>query len=76
MCSPAWYAQHDLGVPFSSSIQALVTAHPEWAEEIRAWGDRFEEMWKGPVPGIVEILNALRASDNRVTGLRGDELGL
>jgi 2-haloacid dehalogenase len=66
VCTPTWHAQHDLGVPFGSSNPALVTAHPEWAEEIRTWGDRFEEMWKGPVPGSVEVLNALRPSDNRV----------
>jgi len=66
VCTPAWHAQHDLGVPFSTSIPAHVMGYPEWAEEIRAWGDRFEEMWKGPVPGSVEVFAALRASDNRV----------
>ena len=66
VCTPAWLAQHDLGVPFCSSIPALVSAFPEWANEIQAWEDRFEEMWNGPVPGSVEVFAALRASDNRV----------
>jgi len=65
VCTPAWHSQHDLGVPFSTSIPALGTEHPEWADEIRAWADRFAEMWKGPVPGSVEVFAALRASDNR-----------
>jgi 2-haloacid dehalogenase len=65
VCTPAWHGQHDLGVPFSASIPALTTEHPEWADEIRAWADRFAEMWKGPVPGSVEVFAALRASDNR-----------
>jgi 2-haloacid dehalogenase len=65
VCTPAWHAKHDLGVPFSTSIPALTTEHPEWADEIRAWADRFAEMWKGPVPGSVEAFAALRASDNR-----------
>ena len=66
VCTPAWHAQHDLGVPFSSSIPALVSAYPEWTGEIRAWADRFQEMWSGPVPGSVEVLSTLQASDNRV----------
>jgi len=66
VCTPAWHAQHDLGVPFSSSIPALVSEYPEWADGIRAWEDRFEEMWSGPIPGSVEVLFHLRASDNRV----------
>ena len=66
VCTPAWHAQHDLGVPFGSSIPSLVAKHPEWADEIRAWADRFEEMWNGPVPGSVEVFAALRASDKRV----------
>jgi 2-haloacid dehalogenase len=65
VCTPAWHAQHDLGVPFSSSIPAQVTAYPEWANEIRAWADRFAEMWKGSVAGSVDVFAALRASDNR-----------
>ena len=66
VCTPAWHAQHDLGVPFSSSIPALVAEYPEWTDEIRAWEVRFEEMWNGTIPGSVEILTALRAADNRV----------
>ncbi|MGA2520351.1 MAG: HAD-IA family hydrolase [Acidimicrobiales bacterium] len=66
VCTPSWHAQHDLGVPLSSSIPALVSAFPEWSEEIHAWEDRFEEMWNGPVPGSVEVFAALRASNSRV----------
>ncbi len=65
VCTPAWHRQHDLGVPFSTSVPALAAEHPEWADEIRAWADRFVEMWKGPVPGSVEVFAALRASDTR-----------
>lgn len=66
VCTPAWHAQHDLGVPFNSSVPALVIQHPEWTDEIQAWADRFQEMWSGPVRGSVEVLSALRASDTRV----------
>jgi 2-haloacid dehalogenase len=65
VCTPSWHAQHDLGVPFSSSIPALISDHPECANEIRAWADRFEEMWKGPVSGSVGLFAAMRASHNR-----------
>ena len=44
VCTLSWHAQHDLGVPFSTSVPALVGDFPDRADEIRAWEDRFEEM--------------------------------
>ncbi|MGH9029467.1 MAG: HAD family hydrolase, partial [Acidimicrobiales bacterium] len=60
ICTAEWHAQHDLGAPFTTTIPPLVRAHPEWTAEIEAWGERFPEMWAGPVEGTVEILNELR----------------
>jgi 2-haloacid dehalogenase len=60
ICTFEWHSQHDLGVPFSTTIPPLVEAHPEWEDEIRAWGDRFSEMWGGPLDGTVVVLEELR----------------
>jgi 2-haloacid dehalogenase len=60
VCTDEWHLQHDLGLTFRETIPPLVEAHPDWAAEIRAWGDRFEEMWGGPIHETVTILEALR----------------
>ena len=59
VCTPEWHAQHDLGVSYEDTIPALVAAHPEWADEIRAWSERFDEMYGGVFDGTVDLLREL-----------------
>jgi 2-haloacid dehalogenase len=59
VCTPEWHAQHDLGVSYEDTIPALVTAHPEWTDEIVAWSDRFVEMYGGVFNGTVDLLREL-----------------
>ena len=60
VCTPAWHAQHDLGASYQDTIPALAAAHPQWADEVRAWGDRFLEMYGGVFEGTVALLADLR----------------
>lgn len=55
-----WHEANDRGVPFSVTCRDLAARHPEYAEEIWAWGRRSEEMIAGPIAGTVEILDELR----------------
>ena len=59
VCTPEWHAQHDLGVSYEDTIPALVATHPEWADEIRAWSERFDEMYGGVFDGTVDLLREL-----------------
>jgi 2-haloacid dehalogenase len=59
VCTPEWHAQHDLGVPYEETIPALIAAHPEWANEIKAWDERFVEMYGGPFDETVALLREL-----------------
>ncbi len=59
VCTPEWHAQHDLGVSYEDTIPSLVAAHPEWADEIRAWSERFDEMYGGVFDGTVDLLREL-----------------
>ncbi|HXW39487.1 MAG TPA: HAD family phosphatase [Acidimicrobiales bacterium] len=63
VCTPEWHLQHDRGIPYEETIPALVAAHPDRAAEIRAWGDRFDEMYGGAIRGTVDLLAALRDRD-------------
>lgn len=60
VCTMEWHHAHDLGVSPEQTIPPLVEAHPEYAEHIRAWPRRSEEMLGGPIEGSVEILRALK----------------
>jgi 2-haloacid dehalogenase len=60
VCTPEWHAQHDLGVSYEETIPALAAAHPEWADEVRAWSERFVEMYGGSFDDTVELLRTLR----------------
>ncbi|HXN59793.1 MAG TPA: HAD family phosphatase [Acidimicrobiales bacterium] len=60
VCSPAWHAPHDRGVPTAASCAELASRHPECSELIRAWSSRSEEMVGGVNAGSVEVLRAVR----------------
>jgi 2-haloacid dehalogenase len=62
VCSPAWHASHDRGVPTAPSCAALASRHPDLAEAIWAWSSRSEEMIGGVDAGSVEILRAVKES--------------
>jgi 2-haloacid dehalogenase len=62
VCTMEWHHAHDLGVPPEQTIPPLVEAHPEFADMIRAWPRRSEEMLAGPIDGSVEILRELKGA--------------
>ena len=61
VCTMEWHAAHDRGVRFAQSCPELACAHPEYAAEIMAWGDRSAEMDRGEISGSVAVLAELRA---------------
>ncbi len=66
VCTPEWHAQHDLGVSYEDTIPALVASHPDWADEVRAWSERFTEMYGGSFDGTVALLRMLRQRHMRL----------
>lgn len=61
VCSPAWNRRLDEGASFSESIAGLVEKHPEQAPLIKAYHERFEEMFSGPIDGAVAVLAELKS---------------
>jgi 2-haloacid dehalogenase len=59
VCTLEWHVQHDLGASYDETIPALVAQHPGWADEIRAWPDRFGEMYGGCFESTVALLEDL-----------------
>ncbi len=62
VCTPEWNAQHDAGRPFAEGVAEASERHPEFAEQIALYWERWEEMVPGPVSGAPELLRELAGS--------------
>jgi 2-haloacid dehalogenase len=69
VCTSEWNHAIDLGRPFADAVAELTAAHPDHAELIGAWWDRWDEMVPGELPGTVAVLEELAASAVPVYGL-------
>ncbi|HOB13417.1 MAG TPA: HAD family phosphatase [Novosphingobium sp.] len=58
----SWHAEHDAGRDAEEMIAERSARFPAYAAQIRAWLDRFNETVPGPVPGSVELVEALDAA--------------
>ena len=62
ICTLEWNGRQDSGRDLMAATAELVSRHPEWAREIRAYYGRWIEMIGGPIPGTLEILQELKAA--------------
>ncbi|MEM9633194.1 MAG: HAD family phosphatase [Pseudomonadota bacterium] len=60
VCSTEWNIQQDLGRTWDEAVQILSTKHPEKADLIAAYSERWHDMVPGEVPGTAEILSELK----------------
>ena len=61
VCTPSWNEQQDAGRSFADGCDSLKRLHPDKAELIDAWFQRYDEMLGGEIPGTVEVLRELRS---------------
>ncbi len=59
ICSPAWNHEMDAGRSVPESVAALAADHPDHAELIGIWWDRWPEMLGGPITGTVDLANEM-----------------
>jgi 2-haloacid dehalogenase len=69
VCTHEWNRRQDAGRRFAEGARLLKAGHPEKAELIDAYGNRFDEMIAGPIAGSVEILAELRERGIPLYGL-------
>jgi len=60
VCSLEWNSQIDLGMSFEKAVQERILEFPDYAPQIQAYIERWEEMIPGPIPGAVKILEELK----------------
>jgi 2-haloacid dehalogenase len=69
VCTHEWNRCQDGGRSFAEGARLLKAEHPEKAELIDAYGNRFDEMIAGPIAGSVEIVAELRDRGTPLYGL-------
>ena len=57
-----WHYLHDAGTPLAAMLPERIAAFPDYADHIRAYGERFNESIPGPVPGSLELVERLDAA--------------
>ena len=62
ICTHDWNVEQDAGRSLAEATDMLILEHPDWAPEIRAYYDRWEEMLGGPIQETVDLLQEIRDS--------------
>ena len=55
-----WHIEQDRGRTMEEATALLTSRHPERKEEIKAYYERWDEMFGGPIEGTVDVLRELR----------------
>ncbi len=61
VCTMDWHMAHDRGVSFEDNRVDLISRHPEYAQAITAWGERWWEMFSGVIPETEAAIECLHA---------------
>jgi 2-haloacid dehalogenase len=69
VCSSEWNECQDAGRPWQEGVAEAIARHPDHAEMIRAYHERWEEMLGEPILESVALLEELRRSGFRVLAL-------
>jgi len=69
ICDQAWNEQQDRGRSFADGVAELTARHPDWAEMIAAYDQRWPEMLAGSIDGAVAVLRDVKASGCPLFGL-------
>jgi 2-haloacid dehalogenase len=69
ICTSEWNARQDEGRSFAEATEELIARHPDQAELIRAFFDRWPEMVAGAIEQTVEILAELKRAGHDIYAL-------
>ncbi len=69
VCTMDWHLQHDSGVSFADNAAPLIAKHPQYETQIRAWRERWMEMFDGCIDGSVRLVESLAGRGCPLYGL-------
>lgn len=59
VCTMEWHGRHDAGMSFAQNAGLLIQKFPEHADLIKAWGERWFEMFNGYIEGVPALIDRL-----------------
>jgi len=62
VCTMEWHGRHDAGAGFAENAQPLIEKFPKHTHLIRAWGERWFEMFDGYIAGVPSLIDRLEAA--------------
>lgn len=69
ICTMDWNLQMDGGKPFAEGVAELSAKYPEWSHEIGMFFHEWIKMIGGPIPGMLEFVQEMKAAGHGVYGL-------
>ncbi|MBO4520751.1 MAG: HAD family phosphatase [Alphaproteobacteria bacterium] len=60
VCSPSWNAALDKGKPFRQGVEELMALYPQYADAIKMYDTRWEEMCGEVIQGNIDLLYRLK----------------
>ena len=69
VCNREWFTRMDRGEDMDTCVAELQAQHPEYADTIALFRDRWFDMCHGDIPGMLEIIQDLKQKGYGVFGL-------
>ena len=69
ICNREWFTRMDRGESMDVCVAELQAQHPEYADAIALFRDRWFDMCHGDIPGMLEIIQDLKQKGYGVFGL-------
>lgn len=64
-----WNAMMDTDKTFAQVTSELTALYPQWADAIRAYDERWDEMIGGPIPEMWQLIEKLKSQGYKTYGL-------
>ncbi len=69
VCNREWFTRMDRGEDMDKCVAELQAEYPQYADAVALFRDRWFEMCNGEIPGMLEIIQDLKAKGVGVYGL-------
>ena len=69
VCNREWFTRMDRGEDMDKCVAELQAEYPQYADAVAMFRDRWFEMCNGEIPGMLEIIQDLKAKGVGVYGL-------
>ncbi|MBR4842444.1 MAG: HAD family phosphatase [Bacteroidaceae bacterium] len=69
VCNREWFTRMDRGESMDKCVAELQSTFPEYADAVAMFRDRWFEMCNGEIPGMLELIQDLKAKGVGVYGL-------